>query len=156
MASDAPIQLGPFAVDKAGRLTFRTPQTPSSFYFQWRGRSTGVHLSPTDGADGTLRLQVRLGRVLSTAADRGDGSRARGFGLLRILQHGLPAGWRVQLRADHQVILVVDDRLTVPFTATGLLVRITSLILALAPYFELLDEVGGLARCEVEAAATSA
>jgi|SRR5689334_6556484 hypothetical protein len=155
MPNDGPIHLGPFTVDREGRLTLRTPQTPSAFSFQWRDRPVRAHLTQADGTDGTLHLQVHLGRVPSTAAVRKGGARALGFEVLRILQHGLPAGWRVGLHADHRVVLAVDAKLTVPFTATGLLVRITSLVLALAPYFELMDEVGGLDHAQAEASASA-
>jgi hypothetical protein len=144
MHGDKLVRLGPFVVDKAGRLNLLAPRTPIAFNFRWRARPMRACLRQTSEADGALTLLVQLGRVRSTATDRGAGSRSCGFALLRGLKLGLPAGWRVSLRADHCILLQMDDRFALPFTVTELLTRIACLMLALAPYLDLMDEIGAL------------
>ena len=141
MPSDPPFHLGPFAVDREGRLTPRAPGDPPAFHFRWRGRSMHARLHRQGDGSGQLILQTRLGRVPSTASDPDATRRAQTFGVLGSLRQAVPPDWHIRLSADHGVAMQVDGPMPVPFTATALLTRITTLILTLAPYLALLDEM---------------
>ncbi|HVC61805.1 MAG TPA: hypothetical protein VND19_15755 [Acetobacteraceae bacterium] len=142
MPFDAPFMLGPFAVDAMGRLAPRGPDSPPGFFFHWRGRMIRARFEQTDPDLGRLVLQATLGRVPSTASPRDRGLRGQSFQLLRLLPRALPEPWQLLLLPDHRVQLEADSRVTVPVTATDLLVGITRFLLELAPYLDLLDEAG--------------
>jgi hypothetical protein len=80
--------------------------------------------------------------VASTAGTPDDTLRPRSFALLHWLNSATPTDWRVSLTADHLVRLVTETRIALPITATALLSELTIFLLALAPYLDLLDEVG--------------
>jgi hypothetical protein len=54
----------------------------------------------------------------------------------------VPPDWRVSLLPDHRVLLETEAPIDLPITAAALLSRITSFVLELAPFVELLDETG--------------
>ena len=54
----------------------------------------------------------------------------------------VPQPWRVALLADHRVWLETDTPIDLPITAVGLISEITRFALDLAPYLELMDEIG--------------
>ena len=99
-------------------------------------------LAQSDAATGRLTLQTTLARVTSTAATTDELLRPRSFALLRLLSGTVPANWRVSLLPDHRVWLETDAPIDLPITAAALLSRITSFVLELAPFVELLDESG--------------
>ncbi len=139
MPFDAPFRLGPFSVDAEGRLTPVDPTAAPRFRFRWHGRLVRVRF---DGGEGQLALQVSLARVQSTACCRDEASRARCFAVLHWLERIVPPTWRVALLADHRIWLETAVPIGVPITATGLLTELTRFALELAPYLELMDEVG--------------
>ncbi len=142
MPFDAPFMLGPFAVDAMGRLSPRRPNALPGFFFRWRGRLIHAKFEQTNPQRGQLVLQATLGRVPSTANPRDSGLRAQSFQLLRLLPHALPEPWRVLLLPDHRVQLEADSPVTLPITATDLLVELTRFLLELEPYLDLLNEAG--------------
>ncbi len=142
MPFDAPFMLGPFAVDAMGRLSPRGPAALPGFFFRWRGRLIRAKFEQTDPPRGKLALQATLGRVPSTANPRDAGLRTQSFRLLHLLPHALPGPWRVLLLPDHRVQLEADSPVTLPITATDLLVELTRFLLELAPYLDVLDEAG--------------
>jgi hypothetical protein len=142
MPFDAPFMLGPFAVDAMGRLAPRGPSALPGFFFRWRGRMIRAKFEQTDPQRGQLVLQATLGRVPSSADPRDSGLRPQSFQLLHLLPHALPGPWRVLLLPDHRVQLEAAYQVTLPITATDLLVELTRFLLELAPYLDLLDEAG--------------
>jgi hypothetical protein len=142
MPFDAPFMLGPFAVDALGRLASRAPDAMPGFFFRWRGRVIRARFEQADPEQGRLVLQATLGRVPSSASARAAGLRGQSFQLLRLLPRAVPRLWRVLLLPDHRVQLEADSQVTLPIAAVDLLVEITSFLLELAPYLDLLDESG--------------
>jgi hypothetical protein len=142
MPFDAPFMLGPFAVDAMGRLAPREPNALPGFFFRWRGRVIRATFEQINPAQSQLVLQATLGRIPSTANPRDPGQRAHSFQLLRLLPRALPGPWRVVLLPDHRVQLEANSQVTLPITATDLLVELTRFLLKLAPYLDLLDEAG--------------
>lgn len=142
MPIDAPLAFGPFVVDVAGRLSPRDPAQETRFSFTWRARPMLVRLS-----DGQMDLQAVAGRVPSTAqaaAGRPSGrhERAQILAFLPRLAALLPPEWRPSLAADHRLLMLSTVVLTVPPMITDLLAAITSRLLALAPYLDVLEEAG--------------
>jgi hypothetical protein len=142
MSLDAPFKLGPFTVDPTGRLSPCEEGNAPAFLFRWRTRVVRARLTQTSPDDGGLTLQSTLGRVPSTAGAQDGTSRTRSFTLLRRLPRSVPPDWRVCLLADHRVWLETEARIALPITAAALITEITRFLLALAPYLDLLDEVG--------------
>jgi hypothetical protein len=142
MPFDAPFMLGPFAVDAMGRLAPNGPAAFPGFYFRWRGRAIHAKFEHTDPPRGRLVLQARLGRIPSTANPRDSGLRPQSFQLLNLLPRALPGSGRLSLLPDHRVQLEAGSQVTLPITATDLLVELTRFALDLAPYLDLLDEAG--------------
>lgn len=142
MPFDAPFNLGPFAVDAAGRLSPRggIPER-SGFILAWRGRSVHAHLSEAEPGN-RLVLEVALGRIPSTAQEVTADQRPRSFAALRALPGALPTGWRLRLMPDHRLRLEAELLIELPITVTLLLTELTCFLLALAPFLDLLDEVG--------------
>jgi hypothetical protein len=142
MPFDAPFKLGPFTVDAEGRLSPLSPEAPPAVLFRWRDRVMRAGLVREDGSGDKLVLQATLGRVASTAGTRDETLRPRSFALVHWLADAMPAEWRLSLTADHRVRLVTETAIALPITATALLSELTLFLLALAPYLDLLDEVG--------------
>jgi hypothetical protein len=142
MPFDAPFMLGPFAVDAMGRLAPSDPTALPAFLFRWRGRTVRARFAQSDPERGQLLLRATLGRIASTASPRDPEARARSFALLRHLPRALPVDWRIVLLPDHGVRLEATTQLTLPITASDLLVELTRFLLRLAPYLDVLDEAG--------------
>lgn len=142
MPFDAPFMLGPFAVDALGRLSPRGPDDLPGFFFRWRGRMVRAKFEQSDPLRGRLVLSATLGRVPSTAGPRDPDNRRQSFQLLHLLPQVMPEPWRVLLLPDHRVQLEADSQVTLPITATDLLVELTRFVLELVPYLDLLDEAG--------------
>jgi hypothetical protein len=142
MRFDAPFKLGPFSVDGEGRLTLKDPASGPRFHFRWHGRLIHVRLDPAGPGVGRLTLRVVLARVSSTAGTPDATLRPRSFALLRGLRAILPKAWRAALLADHRFLLDTDVLIDLPVTAVGLISELTRFALDLAPYCELMDEVG--------------
>jgi hypothetical protein len=134
--------LGPFTVDSMGRLAPNGPDALPGFLFRWRGRVVRASFGPANAERSQLVLRTTLGRVPSTANPRDAGLRPQSFQLLRGLPRVLPDPWRLLLLPDHRVQLEVDTLVTLPATATDLLVELTRFVLELTPYLDLVDEVG--------------
>ena len=137
MSIDAPFRLGPFVVDGAGRLSPGAAESFPAFSVCWRDRV--LHMRRA--ISGSLEVRAVLGRIPSTAGpDRAW--RAEAFSTLRGLPALLPDGWAVSLFADHRVGLELGAGLELPTTATALVTAVTLLLLALAPYLDVLDAAG--------------
>jgi len=149
MPFDAPFQLGPFHVGPDGGLSLAGPDRLPRFTIQWRGCRVEARLTVRDGGGsavlGDLSLQATVGRVPSTAcfgANQARPQRDAVFAALRSLPATLPEGWTASLLADHRVVLLAASRVAMPTTITSLLTDVTQFLLALAPYLDLLEEVG--------------
>ncbi len=152
MPFDAPFQLGPFLVSDGGRLALAQADSLPRFHLDWCGCrvdaqlvADGAHPLPGAGPEGELRLRATVGRVPSTALcgrDEAGRRREEVFTALRSLPANLPEGWQVTLLADHRVVVLSAAKVAMPTTATALLTDVTMFLLALAPYLELLDEIG--------------
>ena len=138
MPLDVPFRLGPFEVDEAGRLQAHSPDRLPVFQVAWRERTIHVCL---DGGpdDGRLALHAILGRIPSSAASDAAG-RTEAFTLLRTLAGAVPAGWSVQLLADHRIDLRAERHLAMPATVTDLVAEVALFLLALAPYLDLIAD----------------
>ena len=78
----------------------------------------------------------------STASTPDETLRPRSFALVRWLSRWMPPTWRVALQADHRVALETSLPIGLPITAAGLITEISRFTLDLAPYLELMDEIG--------------
>lgn len=152
MPFDAPFQLGPFHVGPDGGLSLAGPDRLPRFTIDWRGCRVEARLTVREGNGpagsstlGDLSLRATVGRVPSTAriaADQARIQRDAVFAALRCLPATLPEGWQASLMADHRVVLLAASRVEMPTTITSLLTDVTQFLLALAPYLDLLEEVG--------------
>jgi len=131
----APLPLGPFLVDETGKLRFRLPGITPAFTFAWRGRRFGAMLE-----DGHVTLTCTVARVPSTAS--GADRREEAFAALRALPAIIPALWKLRLLPDHRVQIVSRQPMEWPASAPGLMQPLVTFLLALAPYFDLLEETG--------------
>lgn len=128
--------LGPFTVAGNGRLSLCGADRPPGFSVRWRG--CAVH---AEVLVGRLVLQAVPGRVPSTAA--GDAARREAlFAALRRLPASLPDTWTVALLADHRVQVTGEEVLHMPTSAVELVTLMTGFLLVLAPYLDLLAELG--------------
>ena len=141
MPFDAPFMLGPFSVDATGRLAPGGPATMPAFLFRWGGRVVRARLRHAEADHGRLLLRCVLGRVASTAGAAED-VRPRSFAALHWLRGEVPPLWQVSLLPDHRVLLEAEADILVPITAAGLVAELAGFVLALAPYLELLEELG--------------
>ena len=142
MPFDAPFKLGPFMVDSEGRLSPGEPAKAPAFLFRWDNRVVRARLDQADVTTGSLTLRVTLARVRSTASTPDETLRPRSFALVRWLSRWMPPTWRVALLADHRVALETSLPIGLPITAAGLITEISRFTLDLAPYLELMDEIG--------------
>jgi hypothetical protein len=142
MPFDTPFMLGPFAVDSMGRLAPSDPNALPAFLLRWRDRTVRARFTECGPQNGEIRIRVAIGRIASTASPHDPDRRARSFALLRILPRALPPEWRIGLLPDHGVRLEAALPLTLPITATALLVQLTCFLVRLAPYLDVLDEAG--------------
>src|ERR1700693_2777686 len=142
MRLGASFKLGPFTVDPAGCLSPCDPAMAPAFLFRWHDRVVRARLDKADIDTGRLILQVTLARVRSSASAPDEMLRPRSFALLRWLERSTPSTWHVVLLADHRVWLETATPIELPITAAGLITEITRFALDLAPYLELMDEMG--------------
>ena len=142
MPFDAPFRLGPFSVDSEGRLSPLETAVAPAFLFRWHNRVVRARLDQADLETGRLILQMTLARVRSSASTPDETLRPRSFALLHWLERAVPPAWRVALLADHRVWLETDQRVELPITGAGLITEVTRFALDLAPYLELMDEIG--------------
>lgn len=140
MPFKVPFTLGPFSVDSEGRLSPARQGVSPGFKVRWRGRVVHAKLVQNDSRDGHLHVQSNLGRIPSTASD--PTTRAACFAMLRPLLPALPQTWNVRLLPDHQPQLEVETVVTLPITVTNLVTELTSFLLILSPYLDLLDQTG--------------
>jgi len=138
MPLDVPFRLGPFDVDRAGGLQPHSPEQQPVFQVAWRRRTIHVGLEGGPGG-GRMALHAILGRIPSSAA-RHPASRTDAFTLLRTLSGALPAGWSVQLLADHSIDLRADRLLTMPATITEVVAEVALFLLELGPYLDLVAD----------------
>jgi hypothetical protein len=144
MDTDTAYNLGPFRVDREGRIAPRVGAAMPNVLFQWRGRAVQARMEGHD-TDGSLAIATTLGRVPSTADPVCAALRPLSLAILRGLPETLPARWRIQLLPDHQARLEAQVAMPWPVTAVALVTELTRFLLALAPYLDLLDEacIGG-------------
>ncbi len=143
---DAPttttLTLGPFRVGATGTLEPIASDPAPGFTCRWRHRMVYARLLPGEHAEWRLLLRAPLARVPSSARALDAARRSPSFALLRDLPATLPEGWRIGLAADHRVLLEAECRASLPITATALISQVTTFLLALAPYLDVLDETG--------------
>ena len=143
MSSTETFTLGPFLVEAGGRLRPARSDQPPGFRVRWRGRV--VHAVVTsDGSDGTgngrLRIETILGRVPSTSPE--PSSRLASLRTLRDLAEALPDTWTIRLLPDYQPRLDVETAIELPITVTNLVTELTTFLLDLSPYLDLMDQAG--------------
>jgi hypothetical protein len=112
------------------------------FTCRWRRRVIHARLLLGDELDWRLELSAPLGRVPSSVGASAASRRPPSFSLMRDLPATLPDGWRIGLAADHRVLLEAELHASLPMTATALISMITSFLLTLAPYLDVLEETG--------------
>ena len=132
--------LGPFLVDSEGRLSPARQDVAPGFSVRWRGRVVHARLVQTDDRDGRVHLQSSLGRIPSSASD--PATRVACFTMLRNLLTAMPKAWSIRLLPDHQPLLEVEAVVELPITVTNLVIELTSFLLVLSPFLDLLDEAG--------------
>jgi hypothetical protein len=137
-----PMTLGPFRVAADGALEPMVEDAAPKFTFGWRRRTVYAKLLPSEGSDWCVELRVPLGRVPSSVGASAASRRPPSFSLMRDLPATLPDGWRIGLAADHRVLLEAELHASLPMTATALISMITSFLLTLAPYLDVLEETG--------------
>jgi hypothetical protein len=135
-----PFILGPFSVDAEGRLSPARQDISPGFSVRWRGRVIHARLFQGDPRDGRLYIQCSLGRIPSTASD--PATRLACFAMLRNLLIALPETWSARLLPDHQPQLEVETSVNLPITINNLVTELTLFLLILAPYLDLMDQVG--------------
>jgi hypothetical protein len=136
------LTLGPFRVGAAGALEPMADDRAPGFTCRWRQRTVYARLLPGEPVGWRLVLRAPLGRVPSSVRPDEAARRSSSFGLLRALPATLPEGWRVGLAADHRVLLEAERHASLPITATALVSEITTFLLTLAPYLDVLEETG--------------
>jgi hypothetical protein len=134
--------LGPFRVGAAGTLEPMASGPAPKFTCRWRRRVIHARLLLGDELDWRLELSAPLGRVPSSVGASAASRRPPSFSLMRDLPATLPDGWRIGLAADHRVLLEAELHASLPMTATALISMITSFLLTLAPYLDVLEETG--------------
>ncbi len=139
------VHLGPFTVDAEGYLQPRDPAISPAFTVRWRGRHVRAALQAGSAPGGySLAIDVVAGRIPSTAATtQRPELRSRAFDLARALASQPPPGWQVGLRPDHGIGLATTQALPVPVAAADLLAGMTSFLLCLDPYLDVVDAATG-------------
>ena len=131
----SPMPLGPFLIDHNGRLAFRSSAIRSVFSFLWRGRRFSAELHGD-----LVGITATVARVPSTAAT--GTLRQAAFDDLRSLSRVLPSGWKLRLAADHRIQIDMEEPMEWPASASALLQPLVRTMLRLAPYLDLLEEIG--------------
>lgn len=142
MPFDAPFNLGPFEVNALGHIAPRPGDVAPGFVFHWRARAVHARLELGEGDGGRLFLRTSLGRIPSTALARDSDLRQRSFATLRALPRNLPGDWRMRLMPDHRLRLETEALVDLPIAAADLVTTLSRFLLELAPYLDLLDEIG--------------
>jgi hypothetical protein len=132
--------LGPFSVDRHGRLSPASHDISPGFSIQWRRRVVHARLAQRDSQCGHLAIQSRLGRIPSSASD--PATRLACFTMLQNLLYALPRAWTMRLLPDHQPQLNWETCVSLPITATNLVTELTIFLLLLSPYLDLMDKAG--------------
>ncbi|WP_421993241.1 hypothetical protein [Roseococcus sp.] len=127
------ITLGPFAVQRDGTLSPRSPGLRPALRFAWRGRACEALMM-----EGTLRLRAMAGRIPSTAERNAD--RAGTLRAVAALPPDLPEGWRLHLTADHR--LALEMRAPPQGTAVAVLGEMVRFAMAMDPYLDRLEAAG--------------
>ncbi len=143
-AGSQPVRLGPFLVGADGLLRPADPGRAVAFSVRWRGRLVRARLEGEDAGRGAaLAIETAIGRVPSTASV-GEASmlRERAFALVRALPAHLPPAWRIGLLADHRIGVEARLGLDIPIAASDLVAGVTSFLLGLGAYFDLLKDAG--------------
>ena len=146
MPPDAPFRLGPFLVDRQGRLEPSAPGVFPSFHTAWRGCPVHARLDAAATAEGSaaqLLLSAVVGRVPSSAghnATLNQQRRSTLFGALPALVGGAADGPRLRLLPDHRVAMQAMRPIAMPASAADLLTQVTCFLLDLGPYLDLLAE----------------
>ena len=135
-----PFILGPFSVDAEGRLSPARQGVSPGFSVRWRGRIVHARLEQCVGHDGCLHIWSSLGRVPSTASD--PVTRVACLAMLRSLLSALPPAWSARLLPDHQPELEVETIVTLPIRVTNMVAELTSFLIVLSPYLDLMDKAG--------------
>ncbi len=145
MPLDAPFRLGPFMVDTHGRLQPSDPDSFPTFNLAWRGCPVYARLNVGGASRGDARLALSaiIGRVPSTAggdAARNQERRTIAFGALRGLESEVIGSAHLRLLPDHRFVMEANRPLELPVSAGDLVTQITSFLLDLGPYLDLLAE----------------
>jgi hypothetical protein len=125
--------LGPFLIGADGELSLRGD--PARFSLECHGRRAHCEVLPAG-----LSLRLAAGRVPSTAT--GAAARPGCIEAVQWLRHSLPAGWRLGLYPDHQVVLEAAGSRGAPSRAAALLAAVIVWMNEIAPYLDLLAEEG--------------
>ena len=141
-ASTSTLTLGPFRVGAAGALEPMVDDPAPRFTCRWRHRTVYARLLPGEPEGWRLLLRAPLARVPSSVRPGEAARRSPSFTLLRDLPATLPDGWRIGLAADHRVLLEAERQANLPITATALVSELTTFLLTLAPYLDVLEETG--------------
>ena len=137
-------KLGPFRVDRAGMLSPASPEHFPVFGVRWRERrvATRMQRGPEASSEpGTLLVQVRLGRVPSSAGPDTALRKAALAAVASLPRHG-PQAWQWRLLPDHAVMLEAQLQIPMPVGLVDLVSEITQFLLMLDPYLDALDAVG--------------
>ena len=134
-------KLGPFRVDRAGMLSPASPEHFPTFGVRWRERRVAVRMTHASAQDGTLAVQVRLGRVPSSA---GGGAERRHAALeaLASLPRTAPQAWHWRLLPDHAVLLEAQLNIPLPVGVVDLVTEITHFLVGLDPFLDAVDALG--------------
>jgi len=145
MLQGAPFRFGPFVVDAHGRLQPNDSEQFPSFHVSWRGCSVHARLAspgPTVNS-AQVALTAVVGRVPSTAGGeptRNQERRRMTFSALQGLSGAVADGPKLRLLPDHRFVVESVCPIELPISASDLLTQVTSFLLDLNPYLDLLDE----------------
>ena len=134
-----PFVLGPFSIDREGRLSPLTQDVSPGFSVRWRGRVVHAQMTRHDGG-GSLFIHSSLGRIPSTATD--PAIRTACLAVLKGLAGALPDGWTMRMTPDHQPQFAAEMAVGFPITVTDLVTELSSFLVDLSPYLDVLDQAG--------------
>ena len=134
-----PFVLGPFSIDREGRLSPLRRDVSPGFSVRWQGRAVHAQMTRHD-AGGSLSIYSSLGRIPSTATD--PALRTACLAVLKGLAGALPDGWTLRMTPDHQPQLAAETEIGFPITVTDLVTELTSFLVDLSPYLDLLNQAG--------------
>ena len=140
MPFEVPFILGPFSVDPDGRISPIRHDVKPGFTVRWQGRTIHTRLMSNDDGRGRLFMQSSLGHIPSTASD--PAARTSCIATLKGLANDLPDDWTLRITPDHQPNIAAETAVRFPITVSGLVTELTSFLVELSPYLEVLDQVG--------------